>query len=82
MLDTLTVGELKAQLNHFEDDTPVVSTVSYGDRVGTMQAIAVGDLDHAHLQSTSYSDSGYAVILAEDADEDDPEVLVLNYDHL
>ena len=82
MLTTLTVGELKAQLNTFDDDTPVVSTISYGDRVGTMQAVPVGDLDRAHLQPSGYSDSGYKVVLEEDADEEDLQVLCLNCDYL
>lgn len=79
MINTTTVGALKAQLDSFPDDLPAVSCVSFGDRLNTMQAIAVGELEVGGIETTGYSDSGYAV--TEDA-TDLGEVLILNFENI
>lgn len=93
-LNTLTVGELKALLDNYDDETPVVLACSYGDRGNTQQVI---EINHATtsclLERSAYSLSGVAVadreleeddiVLVEDGEEEMAEghvdpVLVLN----
>lgn len=74
---TLTVGQLKKLLENHDDDTPVTTMVSYGDRANTMQAVGLGEVEMVNLTETSYSDSGYQVV---EEGEGEQEVLCLNYD--
>lgn len=77
--EIMTVGDLKAALNDFDDDTPVVAVANYGDRANTMQAIPLSDLQCGyHLAETAYSYSGYK---ASD-NVDGLHVLVLNAEQL
>lgn len=73
--ETVTVGELKARLNDFHDDAPVVAVCNFGDRGRTMQAIAIGEpLSGYCLKESGYSYSGYKV----SEDGDGLDVIVLN----
>lgn len=79
---TLTVGELKEALEHFDDDLEVFVAADYGDRQHTPQAIGLNDLgDNYTRVTTGYSTTGYKLVSLDDLDEDAalPEkVLVLN----
>ena len=44
-MKTLTVGELIEALENLPEDMPVVSTIKYGNRASTMQAIPVGEVE-------------------------------------
>ena len=77
--ECLTVGELREALSSFEEDLPVVSNVSFGDRCGTQQAIMVDEIDYVALTPSSYSESGYKVIDTMDEDEDDIRAVSLNF---
>ena len=81
-MQTLTVGELIESLRQYDEDLPVVSCVNYGDRSRTMQAVPTSELNEAYITSSSYSESGFAVVEDGDQDEDSESVLVLNYDFL
>lgn len=73
----LTVAELRAQLEKYDDDTPVCAAVSYGDRGCTMQAVFATGCEQVYATTTCYSDSGYKVT------EDEGEaVILINYDAL
>lgn len=78
MIQSLTKTELISELHGYDTTLKVVAGVSYGDRVNTMQAIPATDVNELFIQSSSYSDSGYA--LKEDGDQEDEaeEVISLN----
>ena len=69
MISTLTKAECIDALSHFDRGDIVVATCTFGDRARTMQAVPLGDLTSGFITSSSYSDSGYAVV--EEGDEDD-----------
>lgn len=77
--ECLTVRELREALESFDDDLPVVSNVSYGDRLRTQQAIMVDEVDYVSLTPTAYSESGYKVIDTLDEDDDDIRAVSLNF---
>ena len=81
-MNPLTVGELITELQNYDQDTPVVSCISYGDRDGTMQAVPATELNECFIAETAYSDTGFKVVENGDRDEDDQAVVVLNYDFL
>ena len=75
--ESVTVGEAQVALEQYEDDLLVAVEVNYGNRINTMQAVALTQVDKASINETAYSDSGYRV-LEEGIGEQ--EILLLNYD--
>jgi len=66
---TLTASSLIAHLEHFDEETPIFISCSYGDRCNTMQILPIqdtGDFDIEDLETSGYSQSGVAL-----KDEDD-----------
>lgn len=74
-LQTITKRELLDALDGQEQDVKLVATCTYGDRSGTMQAVAIGEPCFGYLKKTAYSDSGYAVVEHGDEDDDAQEVV-------
>lgn len=75
-METITVGMLKAVLEDYDDDLPVVVGSDYGDRAGTIQANALDEPELGQITNSVYSSSGYAI---KPSDYDGEEVvLVLN----
>lgn len=74
---TLSVGEIQAMLEPYDDSLPVTVMSNYGDRAQTMQAIKLDQLDLVDLEPTNYSESGYEVV---EQGKGEIEALVLNYD--
>lgn len=83
MLKTITVRELMACLEGEDPDMPVIFTADYGDYHHTPQALRIrGELEEVQVAESGYSHSGYALVEAEDRDEDsegvaEPTYLVL-----
>lgn len=82
-MQTLTKKELIETLDNVPDNALLIFTSNYGDRIGTMQAHPLGDVDQALLKESSYSDSGYA--LTDDLDHaseefEDEVIYCLNLD--
>ncbi len=67
---TLTVGELKALLEDFGDDQPVVFACDYGDYHHTQQALGIGQADETRLVKEAYSRSGFG-LPSSDPDDDE-----------
>ena len=73
--ETLTVGQLKRELESFDDSTEVVVGSSYGDRAGTVQANFLEELYLVKVTDSDYSDTGYKII---EDDSEGTEMLMLN----
>lgn len=78
----LTVKELIEELIGGYDDLLIALGANYGDRVSTIQAIGVSEINDAYLSDTSYSLSGYSIVNEGDQEDDALEVVVLNFDIL
>ena len=79
---SLTVSSLVGALRLEEPSMKVYSTISYGDRADTMQAIPATDVNTAYLADSSYSDTGHKVTEDHDVGEDVEDVVVLNFQEL
>ena len=78
---TMTVGELKIELERFDDDMPVVLQGDYGDRINTPEVHWIKSPEEAFITRTAYSKTGWKVCFdREDRDEDAPEVVVLSFE--
>lgn len=70
MLRTITVKKLIEALQNEDPEARVVFCANYGDRAQTLQALPLrGNVESVTLQTSAYSDSGYAIV--EDDEEDD-----------
>ena len=61
MGETMTVAQLKRELQELDDDAPVFFTCDYGDRVHTQQALPIMNVrthDSDTLDESAYSNSG------------------------
>jgi hypothetical protein len=80
-LNTISVGELKAILENYDDETPVAFACNYGDRGRTLQVINIcGNDSMEAIHETAYSESGFAVTrdMGDSEDDEDPlEVLII-----
>ena len=81
MMNTLTVRELIKELERYPDDMLVVAACDYGDRVHTMQAVRLSDVDEMALAKTDYSYSGYRVVYGHNEDAGQ-SVICLNADQI
>lgn len=69
-MESITVKELKALLEDWDDEARVVFGSNYGDRSGTVQAHRLrGRIEEVTLRESAYSDSGYAI--NEDGSDED-----------
>jgi hypothetical protein len=74
MLRTLTVRELIDRLSGEDPDMPVIFTADYGDYHHTPQALRIrGNIEEVQIAESGYSTSGFAVVEADDAEEDGVE---------
>ncbi len=70
-LRTITVGELKELLSHYEDDQLVITSHDYGDHCHT-EAVGLlnGEIQEVSLYKTAYSESGLGVASDERIDRE------------
>ena len=54
MENTMTVGELKEQLNQYSDDTPVYFTYNYGDHWRTEVAKSITSIEEGAIKYSDY----------------------------
>ncbi len=86
MENTLTIDQLIQSLQaikiarNLSGKEPVIVGSNYGDRNGTIQAIALNELETVKLIDSCYSDSGLAVYQDLEEPEQGEEVIMLNYD--
>src|SRR5690606_4308082 len=78
---TLTVGQLKAQLEDFADDAIVIVACGYGDMGNTTQALPITDVETLYeeegeyIEESGYSHSGFALTkVMQEEDEDEEEL--------
>jgi hypothetical protein len=76
MIQSLTKTELISELHGYDTELKIVTGVSYGDRINTMQAIPATNVNECFIQQSDYSDSNYA--LKEDGDQDEEAELVIS----
>jgi len=68
--ETITKAELISALSNLADDDRIAFASDYGDRCHTQQVHALrGELQDAVIKESAYSDSGFAIEDAEDAEE-------------
>jgi hypothetical protein len=80
--NTLNASELIDALRQENPDHKVYGTISYGDRINTMQAIPVTDVNNAHLCATTYSQTGYKLVESGDEDDTSENIIILNQQEL
>jgi hypothetical protein len=72
--DGLTVGELKAALDAFDDDARVVFTYQYGDHWRTIVAERVSDVAAGRVKWSAY----HSMPKQDDESEDGCTVIILS----
>ena len=86
-METMTIDELIyglgriKQTRNLTGNEKVILGSNYGDRCGTVQAIAVTDLETVTVDETCYSDSGYK-INEEEPEEHQEGYVMLNYNEM
>ncbi len=86
MKNTLTIDQLIHELQNIKrtrnlsGEEPVIVGSNYGDRSGTIQAVALNEVETVKLIDTCYSESGLAVDQDLEEPEKGNEVVMLNYE--
>jgi len=73
----MTVGDLRRQLENFDDETLVLFACNYGDYHNTQQALPVEEIEEMgadDLETSAYSQSGLTLARESDYDEDEDEM--------
>jgi hypothetical protein len=92
-VSSITPRELRELLKDYEgtdlDEVPIVFAYNYGDYSGTPAVGFIGEIEEHRLVESAYSQTGWAVMIADEEDEEEgddendaddktPKVLVLS----